>query len=259
MTFIMGFLIQFFKIILYQPFLNILVLFYVYLPGHDFGVAVILLTIIIRLLLFPVSRRALISQKQMAELQPKIQKIKQKYKNNKQQQTQEMLKLYKQGNISPASGCLPFLLQLPVLIALYHVFLKGLTPQAMKQALYGFVPYPGEIVPTLFGLFDLSKPFWYTANGATHYYFPTLVLGVLAGIAQFVQTKLTVKDSAGNSKKKNKSEPQFASMMQSQMLYFMPLIMVFIILKFGSIIGLYLLVSILFSIGEHYFIKSRTG
>lgn len=249
----MNFIIRFFEIVLYQPFLNILVLFYIYLPGHDFGVAVILLTVLIRAVLSPSSLKAVKSQREISKLQPQIQKIREKYKHNKEQQAQAIMRLYQEKNISPASGCLPILLQLPILIALYQVFLKGLNPETLKSSLYGFVPYPGEIKTTFLGLFDLSRPFWYTANQKTViYYWPALVLAVLTAIAQFIQIRLSTRET--ENQHTPQFNPQLTKTIQSQMNYFMPLFFGFIVLKFGSIIGLYLLTSTLLSIGEHYLV-----
>ena len=85
---------DFFNLVLYQPLFNILILLYTYLPGHDFGVAVIVLTLIIKLILLPTSLKAVRSQRIMADLQPKLKEIQEKYKDNKEQQSQEIFKLY---------------------------------------------------------------------------------------------------------------------------------------------------------------------
>ena len=232
----MGALISFFNIVLYQPLLNGLILLYTYLPGQDFGVAVIVFTLLIKLILHPSSLHAIRSQKAMAKIQPKVKEIQKKYKGDRQKQAQATMELYKKEKISPFSGCLPLLLQLPILIALYQVFLKGLKPESLTASLYSFVPNPGEIVPVLLGIVNLSQP--------------NLLLALLAGILQFFQSKISV----GRQKTK---KGDFSSMMQNQMLYFFPIFTVFIVWKLGSIIGLYWIVSTLFSIGEQYMVKSK--
>ncbi|MCJ7829521.1 YidC/Oxa1 family membrane protein insertase, partial [Patescibacteria group bacterium] len=128
-----------FNIILYKPLFNALVLLYQYLPGHDFGIAVIILTIIIRLILYPLMVQSIRSQKVVSELQPKIQEIQLKYKNDKEKLAKATMELYQKEKINPFGGCLPLLIQLPILIALYQVFWKGLQPGAMVN-LYNFVP-----------------------------------------------------------------------------------------------------------------------
>lgn len=232
----MGAAIQFFNLILYQPLLNALILLYNYLPGHDFGIAVIVLTLLIKLILHPSSLRAIHSQKAMARIQPKVKEIQKKYKDDKQAQARATMELYKQAKVSPFSGCLPLLLQLPILIALYQVFLKGLSPESLTASLYSFVSNPGEITPVLLGIVSLAQP--------------NLWLAFVAGILQFFHSKM----SMGQQKTK---KGEFSSMMQSQMLYFFPIFTVFIVWKLGSIIGLYWVVSTLFSIGEQYIVKSK--
>lgn len=233
-------LIQFFNIILYQPLLNLLILLYVYFPGHDFGVAVILLTLILRLILHPSSKKAIISQKALSSLQPKIKEIQSRFKNDKTQQTKAIMELYKKEKISPMSGCLPILLQLPILIALYQVFLRGFGPETLGASLYSFVPNPGEFIPGFLGLINLTEP-----------NFP---LAILAGALQFFQTKIS-SGAQRDGQKSNKKD--FSSMLQKQMLYFFPILTVFLVWKFGAIIGLYWIVSTLFAIGEHYLVKSK--
>jgi len=239
----MNILSAFFNTILYQPLLNLLILLYAYLPGSDFGVAVIIFTLLIKIVLSPTSLKAARSQRALAKIQPRIKEIQQKYKDDKAKQSQAMMEIYKQEKINPLSGCLPILIQLPILIALYQVFLRGLQPEALKASLYSFVPYTPLTNITFLGIIDLSKSNIFSA--------------LLAGILQFFQSKLSLsfaKPKEANDKTKKQG---FSSMMQSQMLYFFPLLTIFIVWKFGSIIGLYWIVSALFSIGELYIIKNR--
>ena len=222
-----------FNTILSQPLLNILIIFYIYIPGHDLGIAVILLTLLIKLILFPVSIKSVRSQKALNKIQPKMKEIQDKYKNDKPKQSQAMMELYKTEKINPLSGCLPLLLQLPILIALYKVFLDGLNLEVLQTSLYSFVAQP-EMINTMFlGILDLAKP--------------NLILALLTGVLQFFQSKLSLP--------KTKEKTGMAAMMQTQMIYFFPIITVFIVWRLGAIIGLYWLTSILFSIGEHYLIK----
>ena len=162
----MEFLINAFNLILYQPFFNALVLLYQYLPGRDFGIAVIFLTVLIRIIFYPLGIQAIRSQKALGELQPKIKEIQEKYKNDRERQTRAMMELYQKEKINPFSGCLPLLIQLPILIALYQVFWRGLRPEEMVH-LYDFVPHPGVIDPTFFWnikpystLANFSNSFW---------------------------------------------------------------------------------------------------
>ncbi len=234
----MGAIISFFNIVLYQPLLNGLILIYNYLPGRDFGVAVIVLTLLIRLILHPSSIKAIKSQRALNALQPKVKELQQKYKGEGEKLAEATMELYRQEKISPFSGCLPILLQLPILIALYRVFffLKDFSPEVLKASLYSFVSYPEAINLSLLGLLNLGES--------------NLALAVVAGVLQFIQSKIALP-------KQKTKKGEFASMMQSQMLYFFPIFTIFIVWKLGSIIGLYWIVSTLFSIGEHYLVQKK--
>ena len=237
----MDLFINFFNVILFQPLFNALVLLYTYLPGRDFGVAVIVLTFLTRIIFYPLGMKAIKSQKELSELQPKIKEVQEQYKNDKQKQSKALMELYQKEKINPFSGCLPILIQLPILIALYQVFWKGLRPEAMAN-LYSFVPFPGVIDPTLFGLLNLSNP--------------SLGLAVAAGILQFFQTKMLapLQKSSGGQKK---GAPDFSQLMQKQMLYFFPIFTVVILLRLPSAIALYWLVTSMFSIFQQYLVFNK--
>jgi len=228
----MDFFISTFNTILYQPLFNALILIYNYLPGRDFGLAVIVLTILIRVLLYPLMIQSIKSQKVLSELQPKIKEIQNKYKNEKEKQAKEMMALYQREKINPFGGCLPLLIQLPILIALYRVFWMGFQPETMNY-LYGFVPHPGVIDPTLLGLINLSEA--------------SIILALFAAMAQFFQSKMMVP-KIKKSGEKGGQIAQFSEMMQKQMVYFFPVITFLILLRLPSAIGLYWVVSALFSI-----------
>ena len=172
---------NFFYIILYQPLFNSLILLYNYVPGHDFGIAIIILTLVIRIILFPLSVKAVRSQKALQKLQPKIQELQKKYKDNKESQAKEILDLYKTEKINPFSGLFLALIQLPILLALYKVFWGGLDPKSLI-GLYSFVLNPGHINSLFLHIIDLSK-----AN---------LVFAILAGLVQYFQTKMLLPSNA---------------------------------------------------------------
>ena len=238
----MELLISAFNLILYQPLLNTLVLLYQYLPGHDFGIAVIILTILIRIVLYPLMVQSIRSQKVLSELQPKIQEIQQKYKTDKEKQAKETMALYQKEKINPFGGCLPLLIQLPILIALYQVFWRGLRPEEMTN-LYSFVPPPGIIDPTFLGIVNLGQA--------------SLVLAILAGVTQFFQTKMITPKTPKIKQKEGMA--QFSGMMQKQMLYFFPIFTVLILLKLPAAIALYWIVTALFSILQQHLIFKKTN
>ena len=228
-----------FNTILYQPLLNILVLLYEYFPGHDFGIAIIILTILIRLAFYPLSLKAVVSQKQLQKLQPRIKEIQEKYKNNKEEMTRAVMELYKKEKINLFSGCLPVLIQLPILFTLYQVFWKGFLPEQMAL-LYSFVPHPGKINPHFLNFINLSEPNFYMA--------------LLAGFSQFLQAKTA--DSFHAINKTSKSS-QIEAMLQKQMIYLFPFLTILILSNLPSAISLYWLVSSLFTVLQQYLIFTK--
>ncbi len=211
---------------------------YTYLPGHDFGLAIIVLTILIKLVLYPLGVQAIRSQKSLSQLQPKMKEIQEKFKDNKEQQSRAMMELYKREKINPFSGCLPLLVQLPILIGLYQVFWQGFGPVQLRF-LYGFVPHPGQIDTNFLGIMDLGQA--------------SIILAILTGIAQFFQSKMVVPAS----NKSAASKTDLSGMMQKQMLYFFPIFTVFILWKLPAAIALYWLTTTLFTIVQQYIILKK--
>lgn len=232
-----GFLVNLFDLLLYQPLFNALVFLYNIIPGHDFGIAIIILTLAIKLLLYPTSVKAVKSQRSLQLIQPKIQEIQKKYKDDKEKQAKEILEVYKTEKINPFGGLLLAFVQLPILIALYRVFWLGFKPEELGR-LYSIVASPGQINALFIGLVDLSKP--------------NLIFAVLAGILQFFQTKMLTPKSIPNQNKKD--GPDFSQVMQKQMLYFFPVLTVVILFSLPSALGLYWTVSGIFSIIQQYYI-----
>ena len=228
----MNLIIDAFNTILYRPLFNALVIFYNFIPGHDFGVAVILLTILSRLIIYPFMAQSLKSQKVLTDLQPKIQEIQNKYKDDKEKQAKELISLYQKEKINPFSGFLPLLIQFPILIALYQVFWKGLRPEEMTN-LYSFVSQPRIIDPNFFGLINLAES--------------SLILALIAAIFQFFQTKMLTPKKTGQM-------TQFSNLFQKQMLYFFPIFTVFILWRLPAAIALYWIITSLFSIVQQHLI-----
>jgi YidC/Oxa1 family membrane protein insertase len=191
-------------------------------------------------MLYPLMAQSIRSQKALTELQPKIQEIQQKYREDKEKQAWAMMELYKKEKINPFGGLLPLFIQLPILIALYRVFWKGLQPEAMGL-IYGFVPNPGAIDPAFLGLINLGQA--------------SLVLAVLAGITQFVQSKMMMPKS--QKLVRNDKTAQFSDMIQKQMLYFFPIFTVFILWRLPAAIALYWIITALFSILQQYLIFKK--
>ncbi|MEA2007262.1 MAG: YidC/Oxa1 family membrane protein insertase [Patescibacteria group bacterium] len=244
----MDFIKTTFTAIVFQPLYNALVALYVIIP--DLGVAIVLLTIAIRFLLLPTSKKSIESQKKMQEVQPEIKKIQAKYKNDKQLQGQKVMAFYKKKKINPASGCLPLIIQLIFLIALYRVFLLALDPNGTTDLLYSFAKDPETLNPISLGILDLSKPH--------------IPLAIIAAALQFVQGKMMIfnnKKKQGEEKKsksdEKKDEPDFSTMLQQQMIYMGPIITLIIGVRFPSGLILYWAITTIFMIIQQYMILKK--
>ncbi|KKQ76124.1 MAG: SpoIIIJ [Candidatus Daviesbacteria bacterium GW2011_GWF2_38_6] len=146
-------MIQLYHLLIYQPLFNLLVFFYNTISFQDIGVAIILITVFIKIILYPLSIKSIKAQKDLQGIQPKVDALKIKYKGNQEAMGRELMALYKNEKISPASSCLPLLIQLPFLIAVYSVFRNGFKPESLNL-LYDFVRNPGQINSLAFGFLD---------------------------------------------------------------------------------------------------------
>lgn len=203
---------------------NVLIFFYNF--TGDYGLAIILLTLVVRLITLPLSMKQMASTKAMQDLAPQRKKLEEKYKNDKEKLNKETMELYKEHKVNPLGGCLPLLIQFPVLIAIFGVLRE---PSIMIDAIGdGFSPY-------FFGLVNLNEPDMIAA------YVPG-VIPILAGLTTYVQTKQTTagQEAAGG---------------MGAMTVMMPFLIVFFSFNLPAGLPLYWLVGNLFSIGQHYFLN----
>ncbi|KKP88290.1 MAG: Stage III sporulation protein J [Berkelbacteria bacterium GW2011_GWA2_35_9] len=227
----------FLKIVLYNPLYNLLIGLTLIIPGHSVGWAIIIITILIRLILLIPSSKSIHQQKKVQEIQPQLAKLKEEYKDDQKKLTQETLALYKKYQINPVGSCLPLLIQLPILIILYQVFIRGLSTASFHN-LYSFIPQPESLNTNFFGL-DLTKP-------------DVWVLPILAGVSQFFQSWQL------QPKNKNQSATNDPSaMMMKQMMYVFPVMTVLICRSLPSALPIYWVVSTLFSIVQQQSILSK--
>lgn len=211
-----------FQTILYQPIFNGFVALYNLIP--DVGIVIILITILIKAILYPLTNASIKAQKSLTDLQPKLDAIKQEFKGNQQQLAQETMKLYKEHKVNPFGSCLPILVQLPIFIALYYVLRGALTPNDFSS-LYPFVKSPGTINAVSLGLVDLGKG--------------NVILAVLAGAAQFWQAKMFSRKQPPKIAGAAAKDEGMAAMMNKQMLYVMPIMTVLISFQLPGGLALY--------------------
>lgn len=229
---------EFFHAILYKPLYNLLIALVAIMPGHDMGLAIIAITIIIRLILHPFSISAFRSQRAIQKLQPMLRELKEKHKGDQQAFGQASMQLYKDNKVNPAASCLPLLLQLPILLALYWVLRDGMNAINASE-LYSFIPHPENVSAIAFGFLDLHKSSW--------------VLAILAGAAQFWQAKMLQTPPPAVKTEGAKDEAMMA-MMNKQMLYLMPALTVFIGWTLPSGLTIYWFVATVLTIAQQWFI-----
>jgi YidC/Oxa1 family membrane protein insertase len=224
--------------VLYQPLYNILILIISIMPGGDVGLAVILLTVLVKLALFPLTQRSIEGQLKMKSVEADVAQIKATV-TDKAEQNKQVFALYKERKINPFSSCLLVLIQIPIIIALYLVFLHGFATVPVK--LYSFVHAPATFNLHFFGLVDLAKK--------------SIVLAILAGVTQFIQGKLAQGRQgkpAGEGMQKD-----FARSMQVQMMYFLPIMIVFIAYRVSAAVALYWITSNIFTIGQELYTRRK--
>ncbi len=225
---------SFFNTILYQPLFNTLVVLYKYVAFEDLGLAIIFLTILIRLILYPLFYKSFQNQTIMQRIQPLIQKIQHEHKENKEKQAQALMQLYKAHQVNPFSGLLLILVQLPILIVLYQLFLKGLTMESFTN-LYSFITAPAQLNHTFLGLLDLSTK--------------SILIVVLSAVIQYFQGRISLP------KADDSSSP--AARVGRSMVYVGPIMTVLILSSLPSAIGLYWLTSSAFSIAQQIIINKK--
>ena len=213
-----------FNTLLVQPIFNLLAVLYAYV--HDFGIAIILLTIIIRLIIWPLVTKQLHSQRALQELQPELKRIREEAAGDRAIEGKLTMELYKEREISPFASFLPLLIQLPILFALFIVLRDAVKPGEFAKLAYPAVQHMAAIAtlihghikfdPTFLGIINLTKPSWF--------------LALLAAVLQFVQTKqLTPKQQSNDTQ----------AQVMASMNYMFPAITFFIGLSWPAALSLY--------------------
>lgn len=231
---------------LYRPLYNALVYLIDIIPHADIGFALIILTLIVKVLLFPLSKKAIKTQLALKQIEQPLKDIKEQHKGNQQLIAQKTMEMYKLSNINPFAGIFLVLIQLPVVIALYLVFAHAGLPSINSELLYSFVSIPASIQTTFLGFIDLVS---------SH----SLVIAILVFITQSFQIRLSLpaqSSTTPESKKQGQGEfsQEFMKGLHFQMKYILPVITAFISYKLLAVVGLYWIVGNIFSsVQEIYF------
>ena len=244
----MGEIGNIFNLLFTYPIFNGLMLLY-HLFG-DFGLSIIVLTLIIKLVLFPLTLQQLKSMKANQALQPQMAEIRKKYAKDQQGQALAMQALYKEYGINPVAGCLPLLIQLPVLYGLFYALNGVLRTSKLSEInahLYPFVPHFTTFPNVYLNWFTFINPTWHFSLGAPD---PTHILPILAGLATFVQLRMSQPKTAPSASATPDPTTQSMKMMQ----YFMPLITVFFGWTFAAGLALYWTVSSVFQAIQQFLV-----
>jgi YidC/Oxa1 family membrane protein insertase len=230
-----------FHTIFYVPLYNALI-FLTHTFGGSLGLAVVGLTLIVKLILSPLSHKSIISQIEQKKLQPLVEDLKKKYPDQKEQST-KLMELYKEHKTNPFAGCLLILLQLPVIIALYRVFLSGAVINPVD--LYSFVHAPVAVNGMFLGLNMAAKG--------------SVILAILAGLSQFLQMHLSpaMQNTSGPVADNADTQTKMAASMTSSMKYTMPFMIAFFGYAVPGAVALYWIISNVFMIAQERIVMAR--
>lgn len=228
-----------FQTLVFIPMTNILV-FLTSIFGNV-GLAVIIMTILVKIILLPFSYATTKSQLAMKKIQPLIDDIKKQYPD-KEEQSKKMLELYKEHNTNPLTGCLPLIIQLPIIIALYRVFLQGVSVDS--SILYSFVHAPEHISNFFLGINMMSK---------------SAILAIIAGITQYIQLRLSPSMNTQGEPKQVKKDamPDMMESMQKSMKYTLPVLITFFAWAVPAAVALYWVVTNTFTIGQEWWVYKK--
>ena len=225
----------------YTPLYNALIGILDLGPWVDMGIAVIVLTILVKLLLFPLSLKAARTQRLMKEIEEPMKEIREKYKDDRETQGRKMLELYKEKGVNPFSSFLTILIQLPVVLGLYFVFLKGGLPAVDSSLLYSFIPTPDTVNMLFLNLVDMAGK--------------SIPLAILAGVSQYFQAHFALPKQAPRSENASFQE-DFARSMHLQMKFVLPFVVGFVAYVASAAVALYWITSNIFAIGQEIRVKN---
>jgi len=240
---------NFFITTVYEPLYNLLVFLIDIIPGHNVFWATIILTVIVKIILLPLAKKAMISQIKMKPIQEDIKELQNNHDGSKEELTKKVLELYRENKINPLSPIFIILIQLPIILSLYFIFKSGL-PTINPEIVYGFIPFPMNVEMVYMGL-DLAGK--------------SLLLALLTGVTQFLYIKRTfsknntLEDKNKNNKKsdKVKTAEDIQKALSFQLTYIMPIIISFVAYTLPAVISIYWITSNIFAYLQDIYIRSH--
>jgi YidC/Oxa1 family membrane protein insertase len=266
--------VNIFDILIVQPIFNLLIGLYSIIPGGDFGISLILFTILVRFALFPLVKKQLHQTKMMRKLQPELVKIKKRAKGNKQLEGMQMMELYKKHGVSPFRSIGILLVQLPIFIALYSVIqIFTLHRDQIAKFTYDFmegigpikhlIDHPDQFNEKLLGVVDLTKAA-FSNNGVDIF---LIILAVAAAVTQYIMSKQTmphneskkrlrdIMKEAADGKSADQSEMNAA--MMGKMMKVLPFFMFFIMISVPGALALYYAVSNMVAVAQQSYLLKK--
>lgn len=229
-----------FHTLFYEPIYNLLVFFLSIVPLHDIGASIILVTLVVKVLLFPLNIKATKSQYALKKIEKEMQQIRETFKEKPQELGTKLLELYRRENINPFAAIVALILQIPIFIALYLVFSKGI--HADITSLYSFITFPDALHTHAFGFLDVTKK--------------NIIVGILTGITAYLLSKRQSSAfSAPSGGKEASFQESFQASLRIQMLYVFPVIILFTASVLPAAIGVYWITSNILGIAQDWYIK----
>lgn len=261
-----------FDTLIVQPIFNILVLIYSAIPGADFGIALIIFTVVVRFLMYPLLKKQLHQSRAMQKMQPELKRIQTQYKDNRQMQGVAMMELYKKHNVSPWRSIVILIIQIPIFLALFQViqvfslhrdqiakwtydFMEGL------PAIHNLIQNPNSFNHTAFGFIDLTK----NAVNQGQIYWPLMVIAVIGAATQYVMSKQIMPKTGAKKRRlrdimadaadgKQHDQSEMNQIVSNNMMKFMPIMMFFIMISLPGALALYYVISNLVAVGQQAYI-----
>ncbi len=263
-----------FDLIIVQPIFNLLIGIYSFIPGRDFGVAIIIFTVLVRFALYPLTKSMLHQSRQMRKLQPELARIKKQSKGNRQAESAQMMELYKKHNVNPFRSIGILIIQLPIFIALYHVIqIFTLHRDQVAKYTYGFmdglkpvadlIAHPENFNEKLLGIIDLAKPAFH--DGRVEIFL--VLLAIIAAVTQYIMSKQTMPQTqstkrlrdimaeAAEGKQANQSEMN--AIVMGRMAKILPLFMFFVMISVPGALALYYTVSNLVAVAQQRYLLQK--
>ena len=236
-----------FHTLFYKPMYNTLVYILSLLPDGNVFYGIIILTVVVKIILLPLSKKMFLSQIAQKKIQPLMKKLQEEYKDNKQILGLKMMELYKEHKLNPLSSIFLMCIQIPIVFALYFVFAKGGLPTLNMDDLYSFTPHIVNIKPIIFGI---------------NFTLPSVFIGLVAAIFQYIQIRFSLTNiQHGKGADKPLTEMSTEEMMQKQMgfmmKYFIPIMIFLVSFKVSAAVAMYWIISSVFMISQELYFRKK--